>query len=239
MLQRKEMPMPPKSMGILAGMGPRATAPFIDLVVTECQRQYGATYDIDFPPMLIYSLPTPFYLDRPLDHPAIEATISAGLQHLASTGVALIAMPCNTAHIYYPQLARNLPIPLLNMVDIALQRIPPTAQRITLVATRPTLAAGLYQSALQQMALTVVTHESWQRSIDALLQMIKTQQDPHDAPIMWLALLQEYEAAGIDTVLIACTDVTAVKATYQGSMTILDATQCLAAALVKQWRALG
>jgi len=25
--------------------------------------------DIEFPPMIIYSLPTPFYLDRPIDHP--------------------------------------------------------------------------------------------------------------------------------------------------------------------------
>jgi len=30
-------------------MGPRSTAPFIDLVITECQRQYGAGDDIDFP----------------------------------------------------------------------------------------------------------------------------------------------------------------------------------------------
>lgn len=32
-------------IGILAGMGPRSTAPFIDLVVNECQLQYGAKYD--------------------------------------------------------------------------------------------------------------------------------------------------------------------------------------------------
>jgi aspartate/glutamate racemase len=42
-------------IGILAGMGPRSTAPFIDLVVTECQRQYRAMNDADFPPMLIAS----------------------------------------------------------------------------------------------------------------------------------------------------------------------------------------
>jgi len=47
-------------IGILAGMGPRSTAPFTDLLITECQRQYGAHYDIDFLPMLIYSLPTPY-----------------------------------------------------------------------------------------------------------------------------------------------------------------------------------
>ena len=47
-----------KVIGILAGMGPRSTAPFVDMLVDACQRQYGARYDIDFPPMLIYALPT-------------------------------------------------------------------------------------------------------------------------------------------------------------------------------------
>lgn len=48
-------------IGILAGMGPRSTAPFVDLVIDECQSQYGATFDIDFPRMLILSQPTPFF----------------------------------------------------------------------------------------------------------------------------------------------------------------------------------
>ena len=59
------------TIGILAGMGPRSTAPFIDLVLTECQSQYGATNDIDFPKMMICSLPAPFYPDRPTDHAAM------------------------------------------------------------------------------------------------------------------------------------------------------------------------
>ena len=48
-------------IGILAGMGPRSTAPFVDLVVSECRNQYGARHDIDFPPMMILSWPTPFF----------------------------------------------------------------------------------------------------------------------------------------------------------------------------------
>ena len=64
-------------------MGPRSTAPFVDMVVDECQRQYGARDDLDFPPMLIYSLPTPFYIDRPIDHVAMQAVIGAGLRKLA------------------------------------------------------------------------------------------------------------------------------------------------------------
>lgn len=35
------------SIGVLAGMGPRSTAPFIDMLVTDCHVGYGAKYDMD------------------------------------------------------------------------------------------------------------------------------------------------------------------------------------------------
>ena len=38
--------------------------------------------------MLIYALPTPFYVDRPIDHAALEAAIGAGLRKLEDAGVA-------------------------------------------------------------------------------------------------------------------------------------------------------
>lgn len=100
-------------IGILSGMGPRSTAPFIDLIVTECQRQYGARDDIDFPKMMICSLPAPFYEDRPTDHIALEAAIRDGLQHLDCTGVDFLAIACNTAHIYYPQLVKFVSAPVI------------------------------------------------------------------------------------------------------------------------------
>jgi aspartate racemase len=231
--------MQAKTIGILAGMGPRSTAPFIDLVITECQRQYGATNDIDFPPLMIYSLPTPFYLDRPLDHKALEAAICTGLQQLERTGVDLIAMPCNTAHMYYTQLARCIQTPLLNMIEIAIQNMPPSAQRVALIATRATQAAGLYQNALQHTVLDLITNETWQRRVDALIRTIKTNQDMRTAQAMWRDLIKECEATGIDTVLIACTDVTPVITTDRGKISVLDATACLAAAVVAQWRAVG
>ena len=47
--------------------------------MTECQRQYGARYDDEYPPMMVYALPTPLRLDRPLDHAAMRACIRTGL----------------------------------------------------------------------------------------------------------------------------------------------------------------
>ena len=68
-----------RMIGILAGMGPRSTAPFIDSVVDQCQEIYGASLDEEFPKMMILSLPTPFFVDRPIDHKEMKRTIIGGL----------------------------------------------------------------------------------------------------------------------------------------------------------------
>jgi len=230
--------MEAKTIGILAGMGPRSTAPFVDLVVGECQRQYGATYDDEFPPMMIYALPTPFYVDRPIDHAALRAAIVAGLRRLAGTGVALIAMPCNTAHIYFDQLAAAIDVPLLNMVDLALRALPEDAKRVALLATRPTSAARVYQDVLEQSGRTVYLDEPLQAQVERLIQTIKTARDRRAAVELWRDLLAALAADGLDTALLACTDLNAVSAAVGVPLTFVDATACLAAATVREWRAL-
>jgi aspartate racemase len=230
--------MESKTIGILAGMGPRSTAPFVDLVVGECQRQYGAIYDDEFPPMMIYALPTPFYVDRPVDHAALRAVIVAGLRRLASTGVALIAMPCNTAHIYFDDLAAATRVPLLNMVELALQALPTDTGRVALLATRPTAAARVYQDALERAGRAVYLNETLQAQVDRLIQTLKTMPDRRDATQQWRELLATLIADGVDTTLLACTDLNAVSAAVDAPLALVDATACLAAATVRGWRAL-
>jgi len=226
----------PRIIGILAGMGPRSTAPFVDMVVDECQRQYGARYDIDFPPMLIYSLPTPFYVDRPIDHAALEAAIVAGLRKLEDAGVAFVAMPCNSAHIYFEQLASSIHVPLLNMLDVALGALPATSKTVALLATRPTVEARIYQDAIERAGQRLLVGEVWQARVDALILTIKSSSGRAAASGLWHDLVADVHAAGADTLLLACTDLNALSATVDTHMALVDATRCLAEATVKTWR---
>jgi aspartate racemase len=229
----------PKIIGILAGMGPRSTAPFVDLVVDECQRQYGARYDIDFPPMLIYSLPTPFYIDRPIDHAALEAAIVAGLRKLEEAGVAFIAMPCNSAHIYYRRLAASIQAPLLNMVDLARGALPAESNAIGLLATRPTADSRLYQDAIERLGARVLDGDPWQVRVDALILAIKTSADRAAAITLWRNLVADMQAAGADTLLLACTDLNTVSTIVETPLPLVDATRSLAEATVRRWVQIG
>lgn len=55
-------------IGALVGMGPNSTAPFYDAVMNYARKLYGAKNDMDFPEMVMISLPTPFVPGVELDH---------------------------------------------------------------------------------------------------------------------------------------------------------------------------
>ena len=178
-------------IGILAGMGPKSTAPFVEKVVDLCQQRHGAKNDMDFPPMMIYSCPTPFYLDRPLDHFAMQKSIVAGAAKLASCGVSYIAIPCNVAHIYYECIRSSLAVPVLNMVDETIKRIPENEKKVTVLATESTVAAEIYQQGLKHFNKEFVFMPRWQATITHILHLIKGGKDSGEVKNLWNELLRD------------------------------------------------
>ncbi|WP_410490735.1 aspartate/glutamate racemase family protein [Bacillus tropicus] len=215
-------------IGILAGMGPKSTGPFVDTVVAECQTIYGAKHDIDFPHMMIYSCPTPFYMDRPIDHEAMKKAIIDGAQKLESTGVEFLAMPCNTAHLYFEELQRSLSVPILNIVDETLQAIPENTKRVALLATEATVQAGIYQDGIIKRNIEYIHHEKWQESINQIISCIKGGKI-EKAHELWNVLVLQLRDE-VDTAIIACTDLNVV-----ASEDFVDSAQCLAKAAVKMY----
>ena len=225
-------------IGILAGMGPRSTAPFLDLVVTECQRQYGARDDIDFPKMMICSQPAPFYEDRPPDHEALEAAIREGLQDLERAGADFLSIACNTAHIYYPRLAASVGVPVLKMVDLTLAAVPDSARRLALIAARPTTESRVYQDGPLGRRVEWAEPE-WQGDVDHLLGATRTSTDPALFQGLWSGLMDRVRAAGADMTVVACLDLSAILPHTPAGWPLLDASRCLAEEIVREWRRRG
>jgi aspartate racemase len=188
--------------------------------------------------MLIYSLPTPFRIDEAsTDHDAVRATICAGLRRLEAAGVDFIAMPCNTAHIYYDDLVGCIDVPLLNMIDIAAEKAVqalPSSAKLAIIGTVFTLNAGLYQSRLADSGVEIV--QQWTEQTDALIFAIHA--NAPDRFARWKTLTDQIAAAGVETAIIACTDLNVVSDSIETPFTRIDATRALAEATIKRWLAL-
>lgn len=222
-----------KVIGILGGMGPRSTGPFIDEVVNECQSAYGARLDDDFPQMNIISLPTPFRVDSPIDHEAMKRSIKGGLRQLEATGVTFLAMPCNSAHIYFDELKGAVAVPLLNIIEETLAQVA-RGSRVTLFATKATFESELYQKGVTRAGAEFKFDLEWQPLINATISAIKAG-NLDTARIEWAKLLDGVKREGIQTIISACTDLNVVARLHESSTTFIDSGKSLAKAVVREY----
>ena len=222
-------------IGILAGMGPRSTAPFIDLVINQCAVQYGAKFDDDFPPLMIYSLPTPYNIKRPINHTLMKSTIIAGLQKLEATGVSFIVMPSNSAHIYFDGLQKCINVPLLNNVTITVNALLPKSQRITIFATKATFASGIYQKGIMSAGHEFIFDKGWQGKVNKIIRMVRARENNQQILPYWNELISETEKYHIETIIIACADLIYLKSWIESDVNIIHSAEALAKGAINRF----
>ncbi|MDF1796331.1 MAG: aspartate/glutamate racemase family protein [Coxiellaceae bacterium] len=229
-------------IGALVGMGPKSTATFYERVMHEATEQYGAKQDMDFPDLLMYSLPTPFVIGELIDEAIMKQQLSKGIGTLVKAGVQMIAVPCNVVHLYYDHMQQVAgDIPLLNMVELAVNAIDPnSAKRIALLATEPTIESELYQQGLINKAMQPFVSAELQLLVDQLIGLIKLHAVESDQVCrQWEKLIAYLSVRECDTALIACTDLSAAIEAYpHHAIRFIDAMHALAHAFVEQYSAM-
>ncbi|MFF4016211.1 aspartate/glutamate racemase family protein [Streptomyces sp. NPDC001843] len=135
---------PDRTLGVLGGMGPAATAEFLRLLAADVP----AARDQEHPRIVMLS--DPGIPDRTAailgDDTEAALRIREDLFTLAGWGADLLAIPCNTAHALLDDIASELPAPVVDIVDATLDeaaRVSPEGGWLT--ATTGTVASGLYQ----------------------------------------------------------------------------------------------
>ena len=105
-----------KLLGIIGGMGPEATSLFFKKILDFTD----ARIDQDHIPLIIYNYPQ--IPDRVLWYNNIGNSpvpyIIEGMKKLESIGVDLFAIPCNTAHIWFDEIKKNINQSVLNMIEL-------------------------------------------------------------------------------------------------------------------------
>lgn len=147
----------PTCLGVLGGMGPLAGALFLTRLIALTP----ASRDQDHIPVLLRSDP------RIPDRSAAMMSggksplpdMMQGIALLEDAGADCIVIPCNTAHLWYAQLAANSKAPVLHIVDAVLRDIRSHglhAGKVGLLGTPATLALNLYQPVLREAGYEVI-----------------------------------------------------------------------------------
>ncbi|MEQ1775700.1 MAG: amino acid racemase [Burkholderiales bacterium] len=230
-----------KLLGVLGGMGPLATVDFLRKLIEETP----AMRDQDHIPVIAYSVPQ--IPDRP---PAIigqgESPLPQmleGIHTLKRAGAQAVAIACNTAHYWYDDLVEQGGLPILHMADAACDalgaRAAPAIQRVGLLATQGTVAAGFYQMRFRERGIESLlsSDDDQQRLVLPAIECVK-RNELAQAHVLATHAMHNLLHKGAQAIIMGCTEIP-LAIEYQASdvsAQCIDATRALARACVAWWR---
>jgi len=198
-----------KTIGILGGMGPYATVSFVKKILDLTY----AEKDWDYPRLIIDNhsqIPsrTRHFLYE--EESPVPGMIDA-CRRLQQYPVDLIAIPCNSAQAWYPEVQTEIDLPILNIVETTVQSIRerlPLVSAIVVFGGRVTWARRTYAACARRYGLEYCdVNEETQMKVESLIERIKVQEDLPNvvAEVESIAsdVLRDHEHA---TIILGCTE---------------------------------
>lgn len=200
-------------IGIIGGMGPMASQLFYKMVTEHT----AAERDQDHINLILLSdasMPdrTAAILSGQNDGPYEQLLSDARM--LEQCGCTAIAITCNTAHFFADMIADKIGVPILHMIRETAATLAGRCPGgvIGVMATDGTVQTGLYQKALTERGLT-----PWTPPADIQKEVMHQIYDrvkkglPWDQE-SWGRIEAAYRQAGCAAVVLACTELSVIKA---------------------------
>jgi aspartate racemase len=216
-------------IGVLGGMGPLASAEFMVKLVqaTPAQRdQEHFPTTLDSSPQ-IPDRPASIFGNGPDPMPAIVEVI----RRLESVGCVLIAMPCNTVHHWYDQIADQTALPVVHIADAVGARLrehAPNSRRVGVLGARVTSQLGIYSKRLgEEWEWVYPSEEALETLVMPGIAAVKAG-ELEQGRTLFLAAIEKMLADKPDAIVLACTEIPVVLTQADVPVPVIDSTDALA-----------
>jgi aspartate racemase len=216
------------TIGILGGMGPEATI----LLQQRLIAAVAAQDDADHIPLLVDMNPqVPSRLAWLLDHTGTDpGPVLAGMaRRLQRAGAAALAMPCNTAHHFAPQIAAAVGIPLMHMPQLAAKQIAGqhgSGTKVGILASPATQKTNLFHDALHSRNCDAV----YPADQSGLLEAIRRIKAQGPCPMSAAALQDGAETLvddGCECLIIGCSEFSIIADRLRAPVPVIDTLDVL------------
>jgi aspartate racemase len=197
------------SLGVLGGMGPLATVDFLKKLTVATE----ARCDQQHVPLLVYSdCTTPDRTQSILrDGPSPLPQMLAGIEFLNRAGCVVIAVPCNSAHYWYDDMAGASRVPVLNIVRASAERVRcnnPKTCRIGVLSTEGTNEMRIYRQTLEQLGFEVITPtpDEFHEFVSPGISDVK-RNEIDQAEKKFDVVADRLQARGAEQIILGCTEI--------------------------------
>lgn len=217
-----------KTLGVIGGLGPIATAHFMELVINMTDVQL----DQEHLPMMVYNMPfipdrTAYILDNTKENPLPKMLeIGSALQ---SQGADCIAVPCVTAHYFMDSLENGIAVPLINGVRETVAHLKENGiEKVGIMATDGTVRSGIFHRELEKQGLTpIVPNEEAQADVMHLIFHNVKAGRPAEMDRFFTAA-GNLKKQGAQAIILGCTELSLIKRDHKIGPGFLDAMEVLA-----------
>lgn len=155
-----------KTIGMLGGMGPEATAFMFDLFIKTTK----AEKDQDHPKIIIYSNPkTPPRTDAIFKSGEDPVPyLIKGISVLKMAGADMIVMPCVTAHYFIPEVKKKISFNFISLLNESVKWVKinfPEVKRVGLLSSTGTIKSRIFHEWFQKKGIEVITPDKSEQKI--------------------------------------------------------------------------
>jgi len=218
-----------KRLGILGGMGPAASAEFVNRLV----QQTPATCDQEHIPFVLWNnpqIPDRSTSMRNGDNRPLPFLLE-GIQILKTAGCDHIVIPCNSAHYWYDDLIK-MGISITHIVDSVaneLRRLNVENQCIGVTGTQGTIEQGIYQNRLNQQGWKCIVPNQYEMDtyVQPAIDLIKAGKIQESQPLL-MTVIYSLIDRGAKAVVLGCTELPlAIRITSEDRVPIVNSIDSL------------
>lgn len=217
-----------KILGVVGGLGPIATAHFMELVINMTD----VTVDQKHVPMIVYNMPhipdrTAHILDNTKENP-LPQMLEFG-QALQKQGASCIAIPCVTAHYFFDALEAGISAPIINGVSETVKHLQENGVcKVGILATDGTIQSGIFHRELLNRGLEpiVPTARAQKDVMHLIFENVKAGK-PADMA-RFHAVAEDLRSQGAEAMILGCTELSLIKRDYPIGPGFIDAMEVLA-----------
>ena len=221
-----------KTLGVIGGLGPMATAYFMQLIIDMTD----ASTDQEHIPMIIYNCPqipdrTNYLLGKSKENPGPQS-IECG-RKIENAGAELIAIPCITAHALFPEIEKELNIPVLHIIkETAAYLKSEGVKKIGLEATDGTVQTGVFQRELERQGIEVILPSAEKQEMVMHIIYNNVKAGRRVDMDRFGQIEAELHEKGAEVIVLGCTELSMISRDEKIGHGYLDAMEVLARAAV-------
>lgn len=221
-----------KNMGIIGGIGPEATIEYYSYIVNKVRERISIDNDFSrLPNIIIYSLGQEDFSGAAFGMPDKPAKVRSIIGKLHQAGADYVIGACNSLHVLYDEVANDLPIPWISIMDATAEAIlNANINVVGLLGTYMTMSDGFYQRALARHGVQTLTPDA--DAMHRIDEIISTEliwnKMKEDSKTYLLNCIGALSRRGAQGVVLGCTELPLLVKQEDTPITLFPTTTILA-----------